>query len=116
MPVIGRGGICFDDLSPPQRGKRLRTWLASVLADQMGAKAARDCSEGDRNIDSQAHEFPEAITKGRTPESTVASGKVKVAQLPPRRGEVRGASGARGHGRFGNLAGHCASQVIVLDE
>ena len=115
MPVIGRGGICFDDLSPPQQGKRLRTWRAGVLADQRGATAAMDCSDGDRNNESQAHEIPEAITKERTPKSTVASGKVEVAQLPPRRGEVRGASGARGHGRCWNLAGHCGSQVTGTD-
>ena len=66
MPVIGRGGICFDDLSPPQRGKRLRTWRAGVLADQRGATAAMDWSDGGGNNDSQAYEFPEANTKERT--------------------------------------------------
>ena len=115
MPVIGRGGICFDDLSPPQQGKRLRTWRAGVLADQRGATAAMDWSDGGGNNDSQAYEIPEANTKERTPESTVDSGKVEVAQLPPHPGEVRGASGARGHGHFWNLAGHCGPQVIVLD-
>ena len=115
MPVIGRGGICFDDLSPPQQGKRLRTWRAGVLADQRGATAAMDWSDGGGNNDSQAYEFPEANTKERTPESTVDSGKVEVAQVPPHLGEVRGASGARGHGHFWNLAGHRGPQVIVLD-
>ena len=66
MPVIGWGGICFDDLSPPQQGKRLRTWRAGVLADQMGATAAMDWSDGGGNNDSQAYEFPEANTKERT--------------------------------------------------
>ena len=66
MPAMGRGGICYDDLSPSQRGKRMRTWRAGVLAGQMEAKAARGCSAGDRDSGSQAHEFPEAITKGRT--------------------------------------------------
>ena len=115
MPVIGRGGICFDDLSPPQQGKRLRTWRAGVLADQRGATAAMDWSDGGGNNDSQAYEIFEANTKERTPESTVDSGKVEVAQLPPHRGEVRGASGARGHGHFWNLAGLRGPQVIVLD-
>ena len=115
MPVIGRGGICFDDLSPPQQGKRLRTWRAGVLADQRGATAAMDCSDGGGNNDSQAYEIPEANTKERTPESTVDSGKVEVAQVPPHLGEVRGASGARGHGHFWNIAGHRGPQVIVLD-
>merc|ERR1712139_75461 len=75
MPAMGRGGICYDDLSPPHRGKRIRTWRAGVLAGQMEAKAARGCSAGDRDSGSQAHEFPEAITKGRT--QAAATGQEK---------------------------------------